>query len=556
MKNRAGFYFLPLLILFVSLVKGQSIHRQQLDSALATLVKTGEPGFSVAVVHRGKLAYTQSFGLADVKTNRKNSILTPFNIASMGKQFTAACIYLLEQKGQLNTNDKLSKYFPKLPPYAESITISHLIHHQNGLRDYITLIWLPDMDENTAYDDTEVYDMLSRQKALNFVPGSQFSYSNSGYYFLARIVKQVSGMDLQEFAGRYIFKPLRMTHTGYSRTHQIAGKANGYVLENDIFDDSNPKNSTIGQGNVYSVVTDFQKWFQEMKDHKVLGEAVWQKMLTPASTSGGEPTKYGGGLKIGNYNGKEAISHGGDISGYHSGMYYLPKEDLGVVVLGNNDNIHGPAVYNVIFNTLYKQAQAPPRETVKATPKIPLSAVRLDSSRYVGHYTFDSDSTLNMEVNVKDSKIMMYQIWNEEEYPIEPYNDSLFYVKGVEGIIFGFHDIINGKANKMVIDQNNRLTSCTRTNKKLSIDKESVNELTGRFYSSEIDARYVLINDNGKLKVKIGSTEFKTSHSQGKETFNILGNGMKLVIHRNEHAIVDGFDLIHVRVNKLRFVKE
>lgn len=188
------------LIFLTSNVYSQAISKDRLDSVLSSFSKAEEPGFAISIVHKGETVYAKGFGLADIRTHRRNTIHTPFNIASASKQFTAACIYLLEQQGRLKTTDLLSKYFKALPAYADTITIARLIHHQSGLRDYSTLSWLRDMKTSSTDNDKDIYTILANQQSLNFKPGETHSYTNSGYYFLSRIVTLVSGQDLSEFA--------------------------------------------------------------------------------------------------------------------------------------------------------------------------------------------------------------------------------------------------------------------------------------------------------------------------------------------------------------------
>ncbi len=560
MKNYVSICLLVVLMLSGMLLRSQTIISKALDSSLSALSKPNEPGFALAIIQNNKIRYSGSFGMADLSSGRKNKLNTAFDIASMSKQFTAACIYLLEQMGKLNTSDKLSKYFPNLPSYADSITIAHLIHHQSGLRDYKTLFWLRNMEENTAYGNTEVLYLLAKQHALNFTPGTQYSYSNTGYYFLSEIIRKVSGKDLSDFSREQIFKPLHMGHTAFSRTHEVRGKANGYIIDGESFKIDNPRDSTIGQGNAYSIAGDWRKWFTEMKNHKLLGDSVWNKMLSPAQTSDGSPTNYAGGLSIRTYQGKPSIIHGGDISGYHSKMAYFPKEDLGVVILSNNDKLVGDDILEIVYSELFipKKSVNPilPGTIPVETDPVKLPPLRLDSSRYIGNYSLDENKKLIFEIKIANGELIVTQLWDDATYPIEAVSDSLFYIKGNKTISFMFHHAPDGKTKKIGITQDKQLMLASRDEDISSrIAAQNMDEYTGRFYNQEIDAEYTISLDHKNLMLKIGEMEFKIFPKGIKDSYDIIGNGMSMTFKRNKGQIY-GFDLDHVRVKDLHFIKK
>ncbi|WP_157274178.1 serine hydrolase [Pedobacter sp. BAL39] len=532
--------------------KGQTIDPTKLNSALAALTKPDEPGFSVAIVQNSKVRYAQAFGMSDIVLKKRNTVGTPFNIASMSKQFTAACIYLLEREGKLATSDKLSKYFPDLPSYADSITITDLIHHQNGLRDYITLFWLRDMTEDSAYGPSSTYQILAKQKSLNFSPGTSFSYTNTGYYFLSEIVRKVSGQDLQVYAQQNIFNPLKMKHTSFSRTHAVKNKANGYYHNGEQFIIHNQLDSTIGQGNAYSIVADWKYWLQEMKNHKLLGAQVWRKMTSPASTIDEKPTGYGGGLLIHDFQGRSTIDHGGDLSAYHSKMTYFPKEDLGIVVFSNNSEIGGSMLTESIYNQLFKTKDSSATSKNVSFVKDTIRNITLDTSRYTGFYRIKDSEAFTLEVKVAEHKLTVNQLWNASEYAIVPDNDSLFHIDGNKDIGFEFIHFKDGKSDEVIIHQNNQHTAAKRMTIIPSI-ATNIDAYLGVFYNPEIDAVYEVMNDKGSLKLKIAKSELRLSSTGQKDKYNIPENGMQVTFTRSGDDRIDGLKLNHIRVKDLLF---
>src|SRR5712671_3212067 len=200
------------------------------DEVFGDLAKAGSPGCALGVYRGGQIIYSKGYGLANLEENVPITPESVFDIGSTSKQFTAASILLLEKQGRLSVNDDVRKYIPELPDYGQKITILHLLNHTSGLRDYLTLMELAGINTDSVTTDGDALQIIFRQKALNFAPGSDWLYSNTGFFLLSVIVKHVSGKTLREFAAENIFVPLEMTHTQYRDDHTslIANRAMAY----------------------------------------------------------------------------------------------------------------------------------------------------------------------------------------------------------------------------------------------------------------------------------------------------------------------------------------
>ncbi|MCK7555942.1 beta-lactamase family protein [Chitinophaga sedimenti] len=346
----------------------------------------------------------------------------------------------------------------------------------------------------------------------------------------------MSGQDLPAFAAANIFKPLKMNHTQVSRTHKVAGKAQGYVSSGNGFVVANTKNSVVGQGNVYSMVTDFRPWFREMDKQQVLGAAVWKKMLTPGVLNNGEMTNYGGGLHIT----EDVITHGGDVAGYHSGMYHFPAKGLDIVVLSNNDHVSGRMVFRAIYGLLY------PKQPI-ADAAVAAPVVAIDTLHYTGIYAAASDSLLNIELSVEDGNLMAEQLWNSEKYRIVAVSDSIFEIDGAPEVKFAFTSAATEKAAAFDILQDGQRIAFKRTAKVAALDSRLAASYAGTYYNSEIDARYQVLVGEGKLIVVIGKERFVMSRF--KDGVFGLDNGLVLEFNKG------GFKLVHSRVWELQFEK-
>jgi CubicO group peptidase (beta-lactamase class C family) len=202
----------------------------KVDELLAEWDRPDSPGCAIGVIQDGQFLYKRGYGMANLEHDIPISPQTVFRIASTSKQFTAMCIALLADQGRVSLDDDIRKYLPELSEYERPITIRRLIHHTSGLRDYIELMELAGARDEDFYTDDQVIEMLARQKELNFAPGDEYLYSNTGYYLLGVIVKRVSGQSLREFAEAHICEPLGMADTHFHDDHTAVVKSSCRLL--------------------------------------------------------------------------------------------------------------------------------------------------------------------------------------------------------------------------------------------------------------------------------------------------------------------------------------
>src|ERR1700722_7791969 len=205
------------------------------DEVFEDLTAPWSPGCALGVYRDGQMIYAKGYGLANVEDSVPITPKSVFDIGSTSKQFTAASILLLEKQNKLSINDDVRKYLRELPDYGKKITILQLLNHTSGLRDYLTLMELAGINTDSVTTDEDALALIVRQRALNFAPGSEWLYSNTGFFLLSVIVKRVSGKTLRDFAGENIFSPLGMAHTQYRDNHAalIANRALAYAEQDD-----------------------------------------------------------------------------------------------------------------------------------------------------------------------------------------------------------------------------------------------------------------------------------------------------------------------------------
>lgn len=310
----------------------------QIDAVFAKYDSTTSPGCSAAAAKDGKLVYSRGYGMANLDHSVPITPQTPFHVASVSKQFTAAAIVLLAQEGKLGLDDDVRKHLPEVPDLGATITLRQLIHHTSGVRDQWDLLGLAGWrySEDRISDD-DVLRLMTRQRKLNFAPNTQYLYSNMGYTLLALTVKRVSGQSLREFTTERIFKPLGMTNTHFRDDHAeiVPGFANGYERAGDSFRTSVTNFDTTGATSLVTTAEDLLRWDENFYTGQVGGMAFVEQMLQRATLNDGEVLTYASGLAHEKYRGLETVGHGGSDAGYRSTVRRYPKQHFSVVVMCN-----------------------------------------------------------------------------------------------------------------------------------------------------------------------------------------------------------------------------
>ena len=321
---------------------------QTRDTTVATAVDrvfdmyrgTEGPGCAVGVARNGQVVHLRGYGLANLETRTPISASSIFHVASVSKQFTAMAILLLERDGGLSLDDDIRKYVPEIPDYGTTITIRHLLTHTSGLRDQWDLLSMArGRFEEDRVTEADVMGIVPRQKALNFQPGAEYLYSNTGFTLAGVIVKRVSGRSLREFAQERIFLPLGMmdTHFHDDYTMVVPGRAWAYAPRNGSggFRNSIPNYDTYGATSLFTTVGDLLKWQANFDSMKVGDASIFTAMTTRGRLVNGDSIAYGLGVGIDSYRGAALVEHGGADAGYRSHLIKFPSLKLDVAIACN-----------------------------------------------------------------------------------------------------------------------------------------------------------------------------------------------------------------------------
>ena len=350
------------------------------------------PGAAVLVLRDGEVVHAKGYGMADLEQGVPIRTTSVFDIASVSKQFGAMAVALLEAEGRLSPDDEVREHIPELPDFGHPITIRHLVHHTSGIRDWPGTLGIAGWDYQDVISFAQILRMAFDQQELNFVPGAEYSYSNTEYNLLAEIVARVSGIPFREFCQERIFGPLGMTHTHAQddhteivpdRAHSYRPTAGGdyHLVWNSL--------TALGSSSIFTTVEDLAKWVGNFENPVVGGPAVIRRMEERGVLNGGDTIAYAWGQSLGRYRGLETWSHTGSWAGYRSTLVRFPKQGFAVVILGNTADMNPTALANGIADlyladrfTEAAPAPAPPPQAPAATWQP--SAAELEE--YLGEY--------------------------------------------------------------------------------------------------------------------------------------------------------------------------
>ena len=319
----------------------------QVDEVFSRWDRPDSPGCAIGVYQDGRITYTRGYGLADLEHGAPITPDSVFYAGSVSKQFTAMAAALAIKQGKLGPDDDVRKYVPELPVYGRPITIRHLLHHTSGLRDVNTLMVLAGRRDEDAFDNEAVLRIVSRQKALNFLPGDEYLYSNSGYALLALAIERATGVPFAEYADANIFEPLGMkvSHFHTDLTRLVPGRAWAYDRRADgSFVLNSPQNERAGAGGLFTTVRELARWDENFYDGRVGGPEVIRVLETPGRLNSGTELTYGWGLMAGSYRGVPMIEHSGSLGGYRAHVIRFRPMHTSVAILCNVSNVTTPAV--------------------------------------------------------------------------------------------------------------------------------------------------------------------------------------------------------------------
>lgn len=312
---------------------------ESLSDLVRNLVKPDAPGLAVGIYSDGVLSQAAVAGQASVEFGSDIDVHTRFDIASMSKQFTAASALLLCREGALSLDDDIRRHLPELS-LTVPVTVGQCLQHTGGLRDWLPLAAVAGRSL-TRISQQQALAFVSGFREVNFKPGTEFSYSNTGYVLVASLIHRLTGLTLGEFAAERIFTPLGMNETLFREDSRLVLSrfAYGYDLSGGELRRADSEECAVGDGGLVTSLADLAPWFGFLQDGRVLGIDIRDMLLERAVTKDGQRLPYGRGLYHMKFGGRPAFGHAGYVRGYRSQLLFLPEENLGVSLLSNNSAV-------------------------------------------------------------------------------------------------------------------------------------------------------------------------------------------------------------------------
>ena len=512
----------------------------KIDRLFAKWDRPDAPGVVVAIARDGETIYSRGFGRASLEHNIPLTPETVTESGSVAKQFTAAAVLVLAERGRLSLDDSIRKHLPEMPAaLADRITVRMLLNHTSGLRDIhglFDLIGRPSY--SSSHDNAEVVRVMSRQRDLNFPPGTEYNYCNAAYILAAVIVERASGQSFGAFSTEHVFQPRGMTHTRWRDdfTAVIAGRASGYSPRaGGGYAIDTPYSNLVGNGGLLTTAEDLLKWNLSL-DHAT-GEwgRVVSALQTPSKLSDGHEIDYGLGLTIADVGGVKEISHGGSTSGYKTFLARFPERRVSFTLLGNAGDFNpGPAAHALTRLLLDLPAPAAPKRI--GVPAAELAAL-------AGMYHAPQTDDL-LRLTVREGKLFG---GGGEWVPIGPGR----FTNANGGATFSFS---NDTPRRLQITSQN----ATVDYRAVAAVKPSAAELAvyaGTYRSDELDVAFGITVQAGRLSVGRWPGPALTTEPTFADGF-MLGRGWHGTFTRDVAGGINGCELTNGRCRRVKFSRQ
>ncbi len=509
------------------------------------------PGASVAVLKDGEVIFSKGYGMATLEYDVPITPATIFHIASVSKQFTVFSILLLQNEGKLSLDDDIRKYIPEVPDFGTTITLRHLASHTSGLRDQWNLLAMAGWRLDDVITTEQVLKLVSHQKELNFQPGEQYTYCNTGFTLLAEVVARVSGKSFPEFTDEEIFKPLGMNNTLFYDDHEriVPNRAYSYGSSDNGYKKRVLSYAIAGATSLFTTVEDLSLWADNFKTLKVGNAGIVEEMNTPYVLNNGET--FGGALGqfVGEYKGLKEIQHGGADAGYRTYLARYPDQNVAVSVFSNDGGFNSGAMAHKVTDVFLSDLLV---EDVKSTNSemvdVPLDDVILE--RYIGNY--EMEAGFIAKITSEDQHLFFQTTGGKNKLLAR--NENTFYIPNAD-VVFNFEDITEQKAATLRVEADGD----TYPGKRIAPFDPTIVDLSeyeGEYFSDELFTAYHFRAVDGKLMAQhIRHSDFELIPEKPDAFRSTAWFFGQVEFLRNEKNEITGCRVSSGRVQNLKFKK-
>ena len=523
---------------------------QRVDSLFVDIDVSVTPGSAILVAKDGDILLDKGYGLANLEHKIPITQSTVFDLASLSKQFTGFAISLLIDQGKISLEDDIRQYIPELPDFGYTITIDHLLHHTSGLRDWTSTLPLAGWSFEDVISFDQILRMAFTQKELNFVPGSQYSYSNTGYNILAELVQRVTGKSFRNWTNQNIFLPLNMTNTQFLDDHTkiISNRANGYYKNDDGEFQISPNNLTaLGSSSLFSTTTDLAKWMAHLANPNMDMATVVDRMYQQGILNDGEEISYAFGLSISEFRNTKWVSHSGSWASFSTYIVLLPEYNLSIVVLNNHQSNASNIAREIASFYVPELQMEKDSEEQEISDSLEVSVEILDD--YVGTYKLGTSWYVAIS---RQGNQLWTQATGEDIFPMNAEADTVFRIAAYSGRTMTFYRDASGKVTHLEYAGEMR----RKVDVYSSFDPENITQYLGEYFSEELRTTYHVIYEEDQLKLKHFKHGILSLTPVWDDDF--LGGRWfirSIEFYRDENDDIIGFHTSNTRARHQRFKK-
>lgn len=478
------FFLLAFLFWGISSAQLPADKAAKIDSLFLEWNRPNHPGGSIAIMQGDKTVFSKAYGLASMEYLVPNSPGTQYNVASVSKQFSALGIVRLHLQGKLSVDDTIDNYIDQLPEFGRRITIRHMLHHTSGLRSLHALLALAGWRGDDYKTNADLNRIIVDQEELNFEPGAEYLYCNTGYMFLANIIEKVTGKTFVDYMQQEIFAPLGMENTyvedQYNRV--VPNNATSYNSTFSGFNRAVEYWGYVGSGNMHTTTADLLKYLRNFYAPLPGWEKAFELMQTLDPLNDGSHNQYAFGVNVDKFFGEKRISHGGSIGGFRSNVAVFPEKEISIVVLTNFSRSAPASKVSKIAEILLGDVTLPISISAKKTSKSKMKS-------YEGYY-WDDVTLQEQKIEVSGDTLFLDN-GNSKFIPVD--------IDRFEAIDRENKTILTFQKNVMTIFRNSGGPLVFKKYTPLKSNVKNAEEFIGTYYSPEIQTAYTIHFSDGKL---------------------------------------------------------
>ncbi|WP_111683970.1 serine hydrolase domain-containing protein [Winogradskyella tangerina] len=527
---------------------------KKIDEIFKNYNDINKPGAAVAVVSKGEVVFKKGYGSAQLEYDIPVTPSTVFHIASVSKQFTVYSILLLEQQGKLSFDDDIRKHIPEVPDFGTTITLRHLASHTSGMRDQWSLLNLAGWRWDDVITKEHIMKMVKKQKELNFQPGEEYVYCNTGFTLLAEVVARISGKSFAEFTHENIFAPLKMNKTLFYDDHEkiVKDRAYSYYNQGGNYKKSVLSYANVGATSLFTTVEDLALWSMHLNRPKDDIKDIVSKMNTLAVLNNG--SEFGGayGQFVNDYKGLKQIQHGGADAGYRSYLGRFPEQDFAVMVFSNlaQANPTGLAlqVADLFLEDQFEVQNSSDQNNQNQKDDAFIVLSNKELKAFEGSY-WNEPGSYARRIYVKNDTLM-YNRGASNESKLAPVASNKFKMLNVGVDLYvDFTGSDNNKIMTVVINNEDPIISEEFTPP--NYNATSLKEFAGSYYSEELSTTYdFIVKDDQLVGTHSRASDFGLSTAKP-DVFIIGGNIIKFL--RDKDKSISGLTVTTGRVRNLFF---